>query len=111
MPIHAKKKKKRGYDQAELIAKEVSKLIGVPFDKVVERIKETKPQYDLCREERIENLKDAFKVCGGDVNLKRILLLDDICTTGTTMKECSGILKSKGAKVVCMAFAGEEYKK
>jgi len=88
VPLYKKRQKQRGYNHMELVGAELSKLTGQGLNtKIVERIKDTKPQYRLSRRERAENLHRAFKVKAENYNGKKLLLIDDICTTGTTFEE------------------------
>lgn len=87
VPLSKERLKKRKYNQVEVIAKELCKLTGYEINTcLVERIRNTKPQYDLNRKQRLENLKDAFKINIENYNNEPILLLDDICTTGATFE-------------------------
>lgn len=104
IPLHKKKLKKRGYNQAELLARELSKFTDAQVVNVVERIKYTKPQKALSNIKRKENLKDAFIIKEGIEGLN-ILLIDDIYTTGSTLDNVSKILyKNKANKVVCLCL-------
>lgn len=100
IPMFIKKKKSRGFNQAELIANEFSKISNIPvLEDVLIRIKKTKKQSDLNFKERQNNIKDAFKVERSDrIKNKNILLIDDIYTTGSTINECSKILLDAGAR-------------
>ncbi|NLK98517.1 MAG: ComF family protein [Epulopiscium sp.] len=103
IPIHKNRKRKRGYNQAEELAKAISRELGIPMDvAILTRVKETKPQSGLSIMQRQNNLKKAFKIAD-TINLDqmKILLVDDIYTTGTTMNYCAGLLKERGAKKVC----------
>ncbi len=103
VPMHKKKKKKRGYDQAEEIGKELSKLTNIQLEKDnLIRIKNTLPQSKVSFEDRRKNVKGVFKVLKPEViKDKNILLIDDIYTTGSTIKYCKEELKNAGAKEVC----------
>lgn len=105
VPISEKRFEARGYNQTELIALSLSGLSSIPVEKGLIRIKETLPQSELNYKERQTNVKDAF----GTKHLfkgKRILLLDDIYTTGSTMRECRKALYNAGAeKVYCCTVA------
>ena len=100
--MEKKKLKKRGFNQAEEIAKELSLFLKIPlFNNVLIKIKETLPQIELSDKEREENVSGAFfcqnkKEIGG----KKILLVDDVYTTGATMEECARVLKEAQAKEV-----------
>lgn len=98
VPLYKNRQNKRGYNHMELVALEFSKLTGYKVNtSLISRIKDTKPQYKLSMIQRRENLKGAFSVNRNAYNGKRILLIDDICTTGTTLEEMIKTLK--GARV------------
>lgn len=95
MPLYTKREKERGYNQVLLIAEEFSKLTGYSINsKIAKRIKNTEPQYKLSKRERMENLKNAFKVNKKEYTGKKLLLLDDISTTGTTLEELKKTFES-----------------
>lgn len=98
VPLHRKKKLKRGYNQAEIIAKSLGKKLNIPVKCKLKRIKNTAPLKALKREERKNSLTDAFLADDSWVRGKRIILIDDIYTTGSTIDACSQELKEKGAK-------------
>lgn len=110
VPIHGSKLKKRKYNQAALLSKEISKMLDkeciVDF---LERIKETKSQVGLSKMKRIRNVKKAFilnQKYKKHINGKKILLIDDVISTGSTADECSKCLKESGAAsvyVLCVA--------
>ena len=98
VPLHRKKQKKRGYNQAEILAKEIGFRVGIPVDTtLVKRKKNTVPQKEFTRKERKKNLKNAFEVTG-KVEGKRVLIIDDIYTTGSTIDSISILLKKAGAE-------------
>ena len=100
VPISNKRKLERGYNQSELIAKEISKIIEVPIEKkVLYKIKNTVPQSTLNKKQREENAKGVYKAKNiNRIYNKKILLIDDIYTTGNTVNECANILIQKGIK-------------
>lgn len=101
VPLHRKRLRERGFNQAEMLANVISRYHGKPVQNVLERHKNTHAQFDLDREERFTNIIDAFRVKNGEKMLnKRTLLLDDIYTTGATIAECARTLKQAGAKRV-----------
>ena len=105
IPMHSKRIKKRKYNHMDLVAEEFAKLSGFAcnFD-LVKRIKETKSQYKLSRKERLENLSGAFEVDKESYNDKNILILDDICTTGSTFAEMIKTFQRNGInKITCLA--------
>ncbi len=101
VPIHRDKLKTRGFNQAGLIAGRLSALTGIPVEKdLVIRVKATRPQKGLNREERRKNLKRAFKLTRNDVKLTKVIIIDDIYTTGSTVDEMSLLLKRAGVSEV-----------
>ncbi len=115
VPIYKKKQVKRGYNQALVFGKALSKYTGIPLqEQLLIRIKDTVPQKDLADTMRYINLKDAFAIDRDKLgSAKNILLVDDIFTTGSTLDACSRILKKTGVKKVyglCIA-AGRDNKK
>lgn len=111
VPLHRKKFNERGYNQSEELAKELAKILKIPVvsDALI-KTKETKPQMTLKKEEREKNLENAFKIKNPELfQSKKIFLVDDVYTTGSTMQECAQILKTNGAKSVwgiCIARDG-----
>jgi ComF family protein len=101
VPLHPSRMRDRGYNQAELIARRLSSLTGIPVrNDIVARSRKTAPQKLLGAEERRRNLKNAFKICQYDVKLETIVLIDDIYTTGSTVDEIGALLKSAGVSRV-----------
>lgn len=101
VPLHPSKLRRRGFNQAELLARRVGEALGIPVrTDLVRRIRATRPQKDLSRRERQNNLKGAFKISRYDVKLKKIILVDDIYTTGSTIDEIAGKLLEQGAEEV-----------
>lgn len=98
VPIHRRRKAIRGYNQSELIAKYVSKSLDIPLsrEKLI-RVKNTKPQNKLNRYDRIKNIEGVFKIVDSiEFENKEILIIDDITTTGATIKECAQVLLEEG---------------
>ena len=101
VPLHKSKRKQRGYNQAELIALELSRLSGIPCDtQIVQRIRKTVPQKELNIVERQNNLKKAFNIPSDVVKLNKTIVIDDIYTTGSTIDAVSGELKQRGIRNV-----------
>ena len=107
VPVHAHKKRARGYNQAGLIAAELSRLLKVPvYPDYLLRITDTNPQKELDDRQRMKNLKNAFKVDENVVKLDTVLLVDDIYTSGATMEACTDALIKGGVnKVYCTSVA------
>lgn len=101
IPLHKRRKRQRGYNQAGIIAKEIGEQTGLPvLDNLLVRSVYTRPQKELNDKERKNNLKNAFKIGQNNVQLERILLVDDIFTTGSTMDGAAEVLKEAGASEV-----------
>jgi ComF family protein len=99
VPLHRKRLRQRGYNQAELLARVIGRYYDKPVVTALERQRNTHAQFDLPRQERFTNLKEAFRV--GDraaVQNRKVMLVDDIYTTGSTVGECVRALKTAGAR-------------
>ena len=102
VPLHYKRLVKRRYNQSALLATELGKLSSVPTDfKSLIKHKSTKPQVSYSGKARIKNIKGAFMVkYPENIKNKRVVLIDDVQTTGSTLKECAKVLLQAGAKSV-----------
>lgn len=102
IPLHYTRLIKRRYNQSGLLAKELGKITGLKVDYTsVIRHKKTRPQVEFSGRERIKNVKGVFSVKHPEkIKGKRIVLIDDVMTTGSTMKECAMALRKAGAKSV-----------
>lgn len=113
VPLDKSKMKERGYNQSQELAKELSKILGIPnIENVLVKVRLTQPQMKLKKEQREQNLQDAFAInpvrgfaSNGAGNPsafagKKVFLIDDVYTTGSTMEACAMVLKSGGAKSV-----------
>ena len=99
IPLHKKRLAKRGYNQAALLARAVGRYSGVPVnEKILVRVKNTTPLKLQNPAERQNNLKKAFNISQNDVKLKKVVLVDDIYTTGSTIDEAARTLKSAGVE-------------
>ena len=98
VPLSRQRKKERGYNQSILVAKEISKITEVPIgSKILYKTKNTIPQSSLNKEEREKNAKGVYKVTNiKKIQNKKILLIDDIYTTGNTVNECAYMFIQKG---------------
>ena len=98
VPTSNQRKKERGYNQSELIAKEISRITGIPIVRnILIKIKDTLPQSSLNKKQREENAKNVYKIINSkQLHNKKILVIDDIYTTGSTVNECSKLLIQKG---------------
>ena len=101
VPVSKEKLKRRGYNQAELLARQISSRTGIPVNtSMVTRIQDTTPMKELGRAERMKNLKGVFKVGVIDVECRNVLVVDDIYTTGSTMDAMADVLKQNGVERV-----------
>ena len=100
VPLSAERERERGYNPAALLAVEISRVTRIPFKPMLRKIKSTQPQMSLKREERLKNPKGAYQLGGqGAVPLK-VVLVDDVFTTGATLEECAKVLKKAGVSWV-----------
>lgn len=101
VPIHKSRMRKRGYNQAQIIGKALSETLKIPMDiNVLVREKKTEPQKKLSKSIRKKNVESAFKVTKNVVKYNKIILVDDIYTTGATIDACAQVLKRAGVKKV-----------
>ena len=101
VPMFRRKKRMRGYNQAEVFGRELAKYLRVPMDRnVVIRKKDTRPMKELNDIERENNLRNAFQIARNIVKYKKILLVDDIYTTGSTADEVSRVLLEAGVEKI-----------
>lgn len=107
VPLSAKRRAERGFNQSELLGKAFSGRTGIPMKAAaLVKVRDTKQQVGLDADQRRENLRDAFLAEPAMVQGKRILLMDDVMTTGSTFAECSAVLLDAGAgSVKCLSFA------
>jgi ComF family protein len=104
VPLHAARQRERGFNQARLLAEILSTKTSIPAKPLLERIRYTTTQTALDRAERIENLHNAFRLRKkANVRALRVLLVDDVLTTGATLSECARVLKRAGAASVYAA--------
>lgn len=112
VPLHPKGKRRRGYDQAELLARRVGELAGVPAVPTLKKCRATRTQSQLQTEaERRANVAGAYRpLPGAGLAGKRVALVDDVVTTGSTMAQCAACLRDAGAQSVVgltLARAGQ----
>lgn len=109
VPVSWQRRYRRGYDQARLLARSAAKVWGVRVESVLRKTRNTRPQSGLDDpDSRRANVRDAYAVPRPErVRGRRFLLIDDVCTTGSTLAACAGALMAAGAEsVVCAALAG-----
>lgn len=105
VPLSKKRLRKRGYDQARLLAERMAPLLGVSAERLLDKPRDTGAQSALSGEAtRRANVLGAYALApGAEAEGRRILLIDDVMTTGATLSECARVLKSAGASQVCCA--------
>ena len=101
IPLYPKKERRRGYNQAALLAKALGTELGIPvYESLVKRIRNTTPLKQLNPEERLNNLKKAFILMENGVKLNRVIIIDDIYTTGSTIDAVAHTLLGQGIQEV-----------
>jgi ComF family protein len=113
VPLHAFKRRERGFNQAELIVRQAVQCLPQRFEiaSVLKRQRDTHSQVGLTREERIANLRGAFRAIEPDrVKGRTVIVVDDVMTTGTTVSECARVLKKAGAERVWAATVARTLK-
>lgn len=109
IPLHPQREKERGYNQAYLLAAELSKILKIPvIERGLKRTRETEVQAQLTRRERAENMSGAFEIGSNTLSNCKVMLIDDVCTTGATFNAAASCLKAAGATHVtglCVARA------
>jgi ComF family protein len=100
VPLHPSRLRERGYNQSELLAWQVSRAVGLPVNtRALERAQKTKSQMTLGAAERHQNVAAAFS-CSQELARQKVLLIDDVCTTGATLDSCAAAMKEKGVTSV-----------
>jgi len=101
VPLHKDRLRMRGFNQAACLARELSKQVHLTVDEdILARHRSTAAQVDLDAEQRKENVRDAFRCVSQGAFDKRVLLIDDVCTTGSTLEACAEALRQGGARSV-----------
>lgn len=109
VPLHSWRRFRRGYNQSELLARELGRCLNIPICNALRRARHTAPQVGLSARERADNVREAFVLrldrAGAPIlnpaHANTILLLDDVSTTGATLHECARVLKQAGIARVC----------
>lgn len=106
VPMTKLEKSLRHFNQSKLLAKQLSKVLGIECASLLKKTKNTKKQHKLNDEARMQNLKNCFAAKNKEnIKGKMVLLVDDVKTTGTTLNECSKALRRAGAKAICCVTA------
>ena len=97
VPLHRRRRRERGYNQSEILAIDLGKMLGIPVAAdEVHRVRYTRPQIELNASERQQNVDGAFRCSDGSLRGKRVLLIDDVCTTGATLRACASVMRQHG---------------
>jgi ComF family protein len=112
VPVHAERERRRGYDQAVLLAAGMSWSLGLPWGRALSRGRNTRPQFELGRRARLTNVSGAFELSGqmdaGSLRGRWVVLVDDVATTGATLAACAEVLYSAGATAVSAMTVARE---
>ena len=100
VPMHAAKRRRRGYDQAELLAQALAKRVGIDWESLLTKRSDTPAQSKLARDARARNVRDAY-AASAQAKDRSLLLVDDVCTTGETLRATARALLRAGAARVC----------
>ncbi len=101
VPLHSRRRRERGFNQAQVLAEGISRAAGLPVEPLLRRIRYTTTQTNFDRRQRIENLRGAFDLAkGAEVQNRNLVLVDDVFTTGSTADECAMVLRQAGAASV-----------
>lgn len=101
VPVSKERFMERGYNQSEILAEYISGVFNIPIYNALRRKRHSAPQSTVKNSRRAENVKDAYETIA-DVTGKNVVLIDDICTTGSTVSECAKTLQKSGAGKVCV---------
>ena len=107
-PLSRERFRERGFNQAELMAREMGRLLSIPAGPALEKVRDTRPQSELEEESaRRANARGAYALLpGADLTGKRVVLVDDVVTSGSTLSECAALLRRAGAeRVFCLTLA------
>ena len=110
VPLHPRRERKRGFNQALLLCRELSKYLGIPVEELLRRDQYHRPQSKMPLRKRAANVSKAF-CCPGDAKGKRILLVDDVRTSGSTAHACAKALMDAGAESVCLCVSAVVYRR
>lgn len=109
IPLHAWKKRVRGFNQSEVLARHMAEYFGCPCELLLKRVRATRPQAHMPFEKRKKNVRGCFGVVWKNtqsIRGKKIILVDDVATTGSTLHEAAQVLRTHGAKsIICFVVS------
>ena len=107
VPLSAERQRERGFNQSEIVAEKIAQYFKKPYEPLLKKTKNNSEQHKLSAKEREKNVTGVYSVIDEEkVRGKKILLIDDVATTGNTLAECCRTLKNSGAdKILCAAIA------
>jgi ComF family protein len=100
VPLSPERKRERGYNPAEILCLHLSGMMGIPNENLLKKVKSIPPQMSLTRKERLLNPEGAYETLRTKAIPFRVILVDDVFTTGATLEECAKILKLAGCRWV-----------
>jgi competence protein ComFC len=106
VPMSPERERERGYNPSLLLADELSRKTQIPLKLLLKKTRPTQPQMSLTREERLKNPRGVYQTSGGQQTPAKIILVDDVFTTGSTLEECAKVLKKAGAAWVAALVFG-----
>lgn len=111
VPAHPVRLRERGYNQSEVLARAFAKAAEISCLPTLKRIRNTPSQTELSKKDRVQNVRSAFRALDPpSIRGKRVLLVDDVCTTGATLNECAKTLRRAGSgKVFALTFSRQEF--
>ena len=110
VPLHPRRERQRGFNQALLLCRALSERWGIPVEELLRRDRFHRPQSRMPLKKRAANVSRAFS-CPGDAKGKRVLLVDDVRTSGSTAHACARALLAAGAESVCLCVSAVVYRK
>lgn len=109
VPLSIKQKNARGFNHAEILARNLSEVLDIPYKECLIKTKENLYQHKLNQKDRKQNVKGVYDIASDEIKNLKILLIDDIITTGCTLEECCKILNKSHNKVLCATFCKTKY--
>lgn len=100
VPLHPRRRRERGFNQAEVLAVALGRLLDRPVRPLLRRVRYTTAQATLKADQRTKNIRDAFAIASLEKAPERVILVDDVITTGSTMAECAAVLRQHGVKQI-----------